>query len=191
LIKTDDDSTFEPGVKVRSGVKFAEEKKQRAKELEMIRNKRIKCKFLFEQGACRMGDKCYYSHEGYKAPAETKQNGGSSAYRGGMRGGRPMTSTTPFSSSDHSARIPSGASRGGRGGISGHNSVREEQNLMPRKPKVQKKQDCTDLESQISRINSDLMRLEPIRKRIDKKSLDFMFIIDCTGSMESWINTCK
>ena len=161
----------------------------------MKRNKRIKCKFLFEQGACRMGEKCFYSHEGYKAAAETKQNGDSSTYRGGMgrgmRGGRPMTSTTPFSSSDHSARIPSGASRGGRGGISGHNTVREEQILMPRKPKVQKKQDCADLESQISRINSDLMRLEPIRKRIDKKSLDFMFIIDCTGSMESWINTCK
>ena len=113
---------------MRSGVKFAEEKKQRVKELEMIMNKRIKCKFLFEQGACRMGDKCFYSHEGYKAAAETKQNGDSSAYRGGMRtgmrGGRPMTSTTPFSSSDHSAKIPSGASRGGRGGISGHISVR-------------------------------------------------------------------
>ena len=113
---------------MRSGVKFAEEKKQRAKEQEMKRNKRIKCKFLFEQGACRMGDRCFYSHEGYKASPETKHNGGSSAYRGGMgsglRGGRPMTSTAPFSSSDHSARIPSGASRGARGGILGHNSVR-------------------------------------------------------------------
>jgi hypothetical protein len=118
LIKTDDDSTFEPGVKVRNGAKLA-------KEEQIKRNKRIKCKFLFEQGVCRMGDKCFYSHEGYKAAAETKQNGGSSAYRGGMgngmRGGRPMTSTTSFRGSDHSARIPSGASRGG---ISGHNSVR-------------------------------------------------------------------
>lgn len=55
---------------------------------------------------------------------------------------------------------------------------------IPKKPKVQKKQDCTDLETQISRIYSDLIRLEPIRRVIDKKSLDFMFIIDCTGSME-------
>jgi hypothetical protein len=79
LIKTDEDSTFEPGVKVRGGVKFAEEKKQRAKEQEMKRNKRIKCKFLFEQGACRMGERCFYSHEGYKASPETKHNGGSSS----------------------------------------------------------------------------------------------------------------
>ena len=62
---------------------------------------------------------------------------------------------------------------------------------MPKKPKVQKKQDCTDLESQISRINSDLMRIEPIRKAIDKKSLDLMFIMDCTGSMIPWIDTAR
>ena len=59
---------------------------------------------------------------------------------------------------------------------------------MPKKPKVQEKQDCTDLESQISRINSDLVRLEPIKKVIEKRSLDLMFIMDCTGSMLSLIH---
>jgi hypothetical protein len=126
---------------------LAEEKKQREKEEQMKRNKKIRCKFLFEQGSCRMGDKCFYSHEGFN-PAETKQDSGSSTYRGGMargmRGGRPVTST-PFSdSSDHSARIPSGASRGGRGG---HYPVRREEMPMAKKPKVQKKQDCSDLNS--------------------------------------------
>jgi hypothetical protein len=73
-----------------------------------------------------MGDKCFYSHEGYKAPDATK-TAGDSAFRGGrggMRGGRPMSSTAPFGGSDHSARIPSGASRGGRGGHQGENSVK-------------------------------------------------------------------
>ena len=39
---------------------------------------------------------------------------------GGMRGGRPISSTASFGGSDHSARIRSGASRGGRGGFIGH-----------------------------------------------------------------------
>ena len=62
---------------------------------------------------------------------------------------------------------------------------------MPKKPKVQEKQDCTDLEFQISRINSDLMRLEPFKKVIEKRSLDLMFIMDCTGSMYPWIDAAK
>jgi hypothetical protein len=53
---------------------------------------------------------------------------------------------------------------------------------MAKKPKVQKKLDCTDLNSQISRIYSDLSRLEPLRRAMGVgKSLDMMFIIDCTG----------
>jgi hypothetical protein len=47
-LKANDDSTFEPGVKVRSGAKFAEERKQKEKEEQMKRMKRFKCKFLFE-----------------------------------------------------------------------------------------------------------------------------------------------
>jgi hypothetical protein len=69
-----------------------------------------------------MGEKCFYSHEGYKA-ADAMKPAGDSAYRGGrggMRGGRPISSTASFGGSDHSARIRSGASRGGRGGFIGH-----------------------------------------------------------------------
>jgi hypothetical protein len=35
------------------------------------------------------------------------------------------------------------------------------------------------------------MRIEPIRKAIDRKSLDLMFIMDCTGSMGPWIDAAK
>jgi translation initiation factor 2B subunit (eIF-2B alpha/beta/delta family) len=52
--------------------------------------------------------------------------------------------------------------------------------------------DITDLDSQVRRIYADLIRLEPLRRAMGAgKSLDMMFIIDCTGSMGSWINTCK
>ena len=52
--------------------------------------------------------------------------------------------------------------------------------------------DITDLDAQVRRIYADLIRLEPIRRRMNSgKSLDMMFIIDCTGSMGSWIEACK
>ena len=62
---------------------------------------------------------------------------------------------------------------------------------MAKKPKVQKKLDCTDLNSQISKIYSDLSRLEPLRRAMGKKSVDVMFIMDCTGSMSPWIEAAK
>lgn len=52
--------------------------------------------------------------------------------------------------------------------------------------------DITDLDSQVRRIYTDLIRLEPLRRAMGAgKSLDMMFIIDCTGSMGSWIDACK
>ena len=52
--------------------------------------------------------------------------------------------------------------------------------------------DITDLDSQVRRIYADLIRLEPLRRAMGSgKTLDMMFIIDCTGSMGSWINACK
>ena len=51
--------------------------------------------------------------------------------------------------------------------------------------------DITDLDSQVRRIYSDLIRLEPLRRAMGKKSLDIMFIMDCTGSMSPWIEACK
>lgn len=37
----------------------------------------------------------------------------------------------------------------------------------------------------------DLLKLEPVRRVQGNKTLDMMFIIDCTGSMGSWIEACK
>lgn len=43
----------------------------------------------------------------------------------------------------------------------------------------------------MTRINTDLVRFEPLRDKIDKKSLDLMFIMDCTASMTPWIDAAK
>jgi hypothetical protein len=50
----------------------------------------------------------------------------------------------------------------------------------------------TDLNKQMERIYSDLKRLEPIKKLNEyNNSLDIMFIMDCTYSMDPWIEACK
>jgi hypothetical protein len=46
-LKTNDDPTFEPGVKKRTGAILAEERHQREKEEQIKRMKKFKCKFLF------------------------------------------------------------------------------------------------------------------------------------------------
>jgi hypothetical protein len=63
---------------------------------------------------------------------------------------------------------------------------------LKKKDSDEEPKDNTDLDSQVRRIYSDLIRLEPLRRAMGKgKSLDMMFIIDCTGSMGSWIGACK
>ncbi len=52
--------------------------------------------------------------------------------------------------------------------------------------------DITDFVGQVSKINTDLIRLEPVKKALyGNNSLDMMFIIDCTASMSPWIEACK
>lgn len=52
--------------------------------------------------------------------------------------------------------------------------------------------DYSEFESCLGKIYKDLKRLEPARKAaFAGKSLDMMFIIDCTGSMSSWIEASK
>lgn len=49
-----------------------------------------------------------------------------------------------------------------------------------------------DFNTQLKKIYSDLVRLEPVRRALfSGKELDMMFIIDCTGSMGCWIEACK
>ena len=204
------DSAFNEGTRPRRGV-LAEERKKKEEEKKM---KETKCKFLFEKGTCRMGDKCFFSHEGYSGvpstgrmtAAEFESRGGMRGGRGGMRGGRggrPMTSTGPRDHSADSSGIPTVPFRGGRGGFrgdrprrdfNGGNSTKEPARMitLKRNDSDSEPKDITDLDSQVRRIYADLIRLEPLRRAMGAgKSLDMMFIIDCTGSMGSWINTCK
>ncbi len=49
-------------------------------------------------------------------------------------------------------------------------------------------------EEKIAEIRQDLQIFEPYRVRMHKPvstDLDLMFIMDCTGSMGSWIAKCK
>jgi len=51
--------------------------------------------------------------------------------------------------------------------------------------------DIAELDSQVKRIYADLIRLDPLRKFMGKKSVDIMFILDCTVSMLPWIGAAK
>ena len=63
---------------------------------------------------------------------------------------------------------------------------------MPNKKDEYEEADFTDFTGCVSRVYKDLVRLEPIRRAAyGNKSIDIMFIIDCTGSMGSWIEACK
>lgn len=67
----------------------------------------------------------------------------------------------------------------------------ESTSMVQKKKAVEKPKDYSEFNTQVSRINRDLARLEPLRKVIGKKSLDVMFIMDCTGSMGPWITAAK
>ncbi len=47
-----------------------------------------------------------------------------------------------------------------------------------------------DFRKEVDRIHNEFKKLEPIRKAITH-TLDIMFILDCTGSMRPWIESCK
>ncbi len=54
------------------------------------------------------------------------------------------------------------------------------------------KENLDVFEERLKKVNKDLNRLDPVRQALFRgKSLDVMFIIDCTGSMGSWIEASK
>jgi hypothetical protein len=195
-------SSFITGGSRLKGKQALEEKKKKKEEEEKMKVKATKCKFLFEKGACRMGDKCFYSHEGYDpfviaaafAAASMRGRG-----RGGMRGGRGMPPGTAVMSirgdermimprfERHSMPVEESESRGFFA------PTKSESKMITLKAKSHYEDtDIGDLDQQVRRIYTDLIRLEPVRRRMNAgKSLDMMFIIDCTGSMGSWIEACK
>lgn len=145
-----------------------------------------------------MGDKCFFSHEDYdpvaiaaaRASASFRSRGG---FRGGMRGGVPrdrmLIPPSSFSrpSRDFPRSVDDPETRGFFAPTKG------ESKIITLKGKSQYDDlEIEDLDQQVRRIYADLIRLEPVRRRMNSgKSLDMMFIIDCTGSMGSWIEACK
>ena len=80
--------------------------------------------------------------------------------------------------------------RGGRGGRGGRDT-RAPKYIKPVDSEYEDV-DVTELDKHVAKIYSDLIRLEPVRRALfANKSLDMMFIIDCTGSMSSWIDASK
>ena len=59
-------------------------------------------------------------------------------------------------------------------------------------PKSIIKSDYTSIKEQVKSIYDDLKRVELLRShQTGSRSLDLMFIMDCTASMSSWIEACK
>lgn len=97
IIDSNDDSSFQSGVTLRKGAQMALEKKMKTEEESKKKLKQQKCKFLFEQGSCRMGERCYYSHEKQETKiVSAPSRGGRGGMRGGYRG-RSMTSSSAIS----------------------------------------------------------------------------------------------
>jgi len=132
----------------------------------------MKCKFFFEKGACRMGEKCYYSHEKNEVPSTYPARGGHGGFRGGAPRGGMFSGwgamTIPpreISSVETSAPIVSKKE---------DSDVREffaptteKPRMITIKSRQNEKIDLSDLKQQVSRINSDLVRLEPVRRRMN------------------------
>ena len=143
-----------------------------------------KCKFLFENGSCRMGERCFYSHV---ASTSAPVSGRGGKTRGGMSrgygGGRPSTTA-------HKRSDSSGKDNGSE--IKENSNNKPPARLITLKRNDIKTIDLAELESQVKKIYSDLNKLDPlIRVMGAGKSLDMMFIIDCTSSMLQWIDACK
>jgi hypothetical protein len=139
------------------------EKKQRFGIKEILEMKKQPCKFE-AKGNCRYGDQCLYKHE-RKRP---------------IRWGRRLL------------RLP-GADIFGYGSDGGSDSADPGYGeMMEIGGDDEVKGDYTEFNSNVGQIYRDLVRIDPVRRAISgNRTVDIMFIIDCTGSMGSWIKACK
>ena len=180
-------SDFQSGVKLRPFQIAHAEKLEKAKVEEMKLKSTQPCDWLLKTGKCRFGEKCYFKHVGFEPGSaglkrgHTSERGGRGrgVFRGG-RGGRPERDT--IHSAEHHPTL----------------TTEEEQKLLTSLKKHKKDDDqyenadITEFEKQLGKVYTDLVRLEPVRRALNSgKSLDMMFIIDCTGSMGSWIEASK
>lgn len=191
--------------------------KRRLEEKEITAKKSQRCSFLFSKGTCKYGDRCFYSHEGFRIAGPT----GEAPRTDRVRVPRPSyvrptpvgdwasPSDTPLEVWPVFSSIPA-ASRGrDRPMRETARAPRRTFEAVPveEKPKAEENdryenasasgdeevvEDYEALDEQVKKIYKDLSRLEPVRKAMGAgKSIDIMFIIDCTGSMGSWIEASK
>jgi hypothetical protein len=139
------------------------EKKQRFGIKEILEMKKLPCKYE-AKGTCRYGDQCLYKHE----------------RRRPIRWGRRLL------------RLP-GADIIGYGSDGGSDSADPGYGeMMEIGGDDEVKGDYTEFNSNVGQIYRDLVRIDPVRRAISgNRTVDIMFIIDCTGSMGSWIKACK
>jgi hypothetical protein len=193
----------------------------RKEEEKKASMKKTQCKFLFEKGTCRMGDRCYFSHEGFDGkprPSTAVSRTYERPMRGGFRGrgsicrrigsaieGGSHYEVPPevlalieeFDREDGIRGGYRGGFRGGRGGRGGRDffggtTGRGTSEVVKLVRPDNDDLDITDFNNQLKKMYSELVRIEPIRRALYAgKELDMMFIIDCTGSMGCWIEACK
>jgi hypothetical protein len=139
------------------------EKKQRFGIKEILEMKKLPCKFE-AKGNCKYGDQCLNKHE----------------RRRPIRWGRRLLRLPGADIIDYGSDGGSDSADPGYGEmmeIGGDDEV---------------KGDYTEFNSNVGQIYRDLVRIDPVRRAISgNRTVDIMFIIDCTGSMGSWIKACK
>ena len=113
------------------------------------------------KGNCRYGDQCLYKHE----------------RRRPIRWGRRLPGADIIGYGSDGGSDSADPGYGEMMEIGGDDEV---------------KGDYTEFNSNVGQIYRDLVRIDPVRRAISgNRTVDIMFIIDCTGSMGSWIKACK
>jgi hypothetical protein len=205
FVSTFDERSYKKG----EGYKTKKEE-ERLKLLKMQ-----KCRFLFEKGTCRYGDKCYYSHAGPKVAARPTTTASGAAVHSrisrpeaampvmapvdldwvgafsklaAMAPSRPKTSRPAPKKATAAVKETAEEKKKREDELDRYESNEEEDGV-----NVDEADDEIEvLDNRLRKIYLDLIRLEPVRKSLFRgKSLDIMFIIDCTGSMGSWIEASK
>ena len=122
------------------------------------------CTFFAYKGSCKFGDRCRDLHVRKAIPAPRIES--EMAYR-------PFTGEARRT--NHKAK-----------------TVTKPLAIKKKEKEIVDPSEYKQFEKMITRIYEDLARLEPVRKAsYSGRSLDLMFIIDCTGSMTCWIEACK
>jgi hypothetical protein len=138
------------------------------------------CK-LFLQGKCPYGERCWDSHGKKAIDNPAKRTYTSSAP---YKVNDYYTETKPYSEYSHAPLAKTGRVQP----VERYNYQKEVEEFFNEMAQV----DTSELNEQVKRIYADMKRVNLLRNHtFAKRSLDLMFIIDCTASMGTWIEACK